>query len=408
MIALYAAVAVAALFQCSSAQFCQDATPNCQFWRMQGLCQRDPYVQQNCRQSCGGCGGGGGGGGIGGCSDQHQYCRGWAQQGLCNSNQFVQQNCRAACGACGGGGPGPIGGGNCRDQDQNCQGWSRMGLCNSNQFVQQNCKAACGACGGGTGGGPGPIGGGGNGQCGIAGYSADEASSFIIGGREARQNAWPWQVSLWFQGRHGCGGSIINSKWILTAAHCVQGKPAFGYVIKVGLHNQMMRSSTTKDHRVSRIIVHPGWQRSMGPTVNDNDIALMELSSPIDLSNSGAAVVCLPSSSDQFSGQCTATGWGETMGTGNKQVLQEVNVPVYGDQQCKSFWGSQISSRQICMGTNSQTACFGDSGGPLVCRQGNSYKLAGVTSWGTKPCGGKPAIYTKVTAYLSWINQYVR
>lgn len=43
----------------------------------------------------------------------------------------------------------------------------------------------------------------------------------IIGGVEATLGRWPWQVSLYYSNRHTCGGSIINSQWVVTAAHCV-------------------------------------------------------------------------------------------------------------------------------------------------------------------------------------------
>ena len=58
--------------------------------------------------------------------------------------------------------------------------------------------------------------------CGVRGVPADQVGPYIIDGDLARPGAWPWQVSLFYGGVFQCGGSILNSKWILTAAHCGQ------------------------------------------------------------------------------------------------------------------------------------------------------------------------------------------
>lgn len=47
----------------------------------------------------------------------------------------------------------------------------------------------------------------------------------VVGGREVARGSWPWQVDLqWARNLingHFCGGSLINSQWFLTAAHCL-------------------------------------------------------------------------------------------------------------------------------------------------------------------------------------------
>ena len=52
--------------------------------------------------------------------------------------------------------------------------------------------------------------------------SKNHISNRIVNGKEAPLGAFPYQVSLRKDFRHRCGGSIINNRWILTAAHCVQ------------------------------------------------------------------------------------------------------------------------------------------------------------------------------------------
>ena len=60
-------------------------------------------------------------------------------------------------------------------------------------------------------------------------YSSIRRSRRIVGGRESVPNSWPWMVVLFFnQTKLSCGGSIIKSSWVITAAHCFS-KPIKNY-----------------------------------------------------------------------------------------------------------------------------------------------------------------------------------
>ncbi|CAH1790161.1 unnamed protein product [Owenia fusiformis] len=299
-----------------------------------------------------------------------------------------------------------------------CPDFKRRGLCASSnsKYYKSICPLSCGVCGSGntrvtvvpttptvTRSTDKPIV---NGNCGKSKLGHDK---YIVGGKEAQVGRWPWMADLYVNGRHSCGGSVIAAKWILTAAHCVKGKSASSLKIRVGWHNQRQQTQNGVEHAVMRVVDHKQFGSIQGQSIlNDNDIALLQLTKDIDFKNEHVNTVCLPKKGEQFSGSCVATGWGMTIGTGDNTKLREVTVPVYTTANCNKYWPGRVSDRQICMGTvppsQTKTACMGDSGGPLVCKKNGRWIQAGVTSWGMRVCTGKPAVYTRTSEYLDWID----
>jgi secreted trypsin-like serine protease len=89
-----------------------------------------------------------------------------------------------------------------------------------------------------------------------------------------------------------------------------------------------------------------------------------------------------------------------------------VYVPLMRDTDCRRYYGTKkppkrVSATMMCAGAEEGgiDACKGDSGGPLVCYRG-TWTLQGVVSWGSG-CGDEqaPGVYTRLTAFLHWINQ---
>lgn len=112
--------------------------------------------------------------------------------------------------------------------------------------------------------------------------------------------------------------------------------------------------------------------------------------------------------------RCYATGWGTVEEKGKSSpVLKEVKLPILDNNSCRSFWGSTYRSQyQVCAGykEGGRDTCQGDSGGPLSCQLANGVWIQeGITSFGdgcAKP--GRPGIYTKVSAYVPWIESVTR
>ncbi|GLH11244.1 Serine protease snake [Gryllus bimaculatus] len=93
-------------------------------------------------------------------------------------------------------------------------------------------------------------------------------------------------------------------------------------------------------------------------------------------------------------------------------TLRKVDIPVFPFKKCSEIYKRfpLVDSTVLCAGEEGRDTCQGDSGAPLVVKEGApicNYQIAGITSLGAGVCGSKPAIYTKVQAYLPWIEETV-
>uniref|UniRef100_A0A3B4UG53 chymotrypsin n=1 Tax=Seriola dumerili TaxID=41447 RepID=A0A3B4UG53_SERDU len=226
----------------------------------------------------------------------------------------------------------------------------------------------------------------------------------IVNGETAVSGSWPWQVSLQDgRGFHFCGGSLINQYWVVTAAHC----RVSNHRVILGEHD---RQSNGEPIQVKNIaITHPYYNSQNF----NNDITLLRLSSPVQMT-SRVSPVCLASSSTSIpSGtKCVTTGWGKTdincMNT-SPRYLQQTSLPLLSPAQCRQYWGyNRITDAMICAGASGVSSCQGDSGGPLVCENSGVWSLMGIVSWGTSNCNVRaPAVYARVSYLRRWIDQTV-
>ncbi|KFO99340.1 Atrial natriuretic peptide-converting enzyme, partial [Calypte anna] len=233
----------------------------------------------------------------------------------------------------------------------------------------------------------------------------------ILGGRTSRPGRWPWQCSLQSDpSGHICGCVLIAKKWVLTVAHCFEGREnAAVWKVVFGISNLDHPSGFMQTRLVKTIILHPRYNRA----VVDYDISIVELDEDIT-ETSYVRPVCLPSK-DQLvrpDTYCYITGWGH-MGHKMPFKLQEGEVRIISLEQCQSYFDMKtITSRMLCAGYESGTvdSCMGDSGGPLVCEQpAGRWTLFGLTSWGSV-CFSKvlgPGVYSNVSHFIEWIERQI-
>ncbi|XP_068082928.1 trypsin-1-like [Anabrus simplex] len=242
-------------------------------------------------------------------------------------------------------------------------------------------------------------------QCGVANQEIR-----IVGGRPTGVNRYPWVARLVYDGRFHCGGSLLNSDYVLTAAHCVRRLKRSKIRVFLGDHDQFQ---TTDGPAIMRAVTAIIRHRNFDVNSYNHDIALLKLRKTVSF-NKRIRPVCLPASEkeDPAGKVGTVVGWGRTSEGGELPgVVQEVQVPILSLDQCRKskYRPSRITSNMLCAGRANQDSCQGDSGGPLVISAGDKHEIVGIVSWGVG-CGreGYPGVYTRVQRYLEWVRRNMR
>ncbi|XP_013921690.1 PREDICTED: serine protease 27-like isoform X1 [Thamnophis sirtalis] len=243
-------------------------------------------------------------------------------------------------------------------------------------------------------------------------------SSRIVGGSVAEVGSWPWQASVQILESHHCGGTLIASRWVLSAAHCFASlsDPSL-FAILLGSYNLSNPGLESVLVKVKQIIIHSNYTE----LIKGQDIALIELETPVNFTQH-IQPACLPGSSIVFPPRlgCWVAGWGNIgpqVPLPEPELLQEVLLPLIDRATCETLYSDYkkpgivevIKDDMICAGymEGGKDACQGDSGGPLLCPWNGDWVLAGVVSWGDVCAAPKrPGIYIRISAHTSWILRH--
>lgn len=233
-------------------------------------------------------------------------------------------------------------------------------------------------------------------------------TSRIVGGVETGVNEFPMMVGVADVriSQIKCGGVIVSSRYVISAAHCFEELPMSQTALIVGEHNVNTGDSpATRAYRVSNLVRHPSFTTSN----YDYDIAILTTSENIVFSER-VGPACMPFkfvNNEMTGAKLTILGWGTLFPGGpTSDVLRKVDVDVISQNSCRARVPS-VTPRQICTLTPGKDACQDDSGGPLLYTDPSNglLNLIGIVSYGQFcASANQPGVNTRVPALLSWIE----
>jgi len=240
---------------------------------------------------------------------------------------------------------------------------------------------------------------------------------YVINGTDATINDFPFYARLTIPVNdtsffHTCGGSILSSKYILTAAHCVDNVNISEYAIVINHDNNNFSFSDFR--KISEVYLHPDYNT----IENGNDIAILELEEEIKESFTAISIAS-PNEVRYYDNleDLTVIGMGQINTNNDDAVtadtLQRGDVSLLTDEDCETFSGGAVSEhdKTICAAPKKGVdSCYGDSGGPITYMGNDGYRQAGLVSFGlglTDVCAADNSltVYTEISGHADWITE---
>jgi len=252
------------------------------------------------------------------------------------------------------------------------------------------------------------------------------SSDRIVGGKEVNPKyKLPYQVLVSPCNKQGgcfmCGGTILNKRYVVTAAHCLYDgqtqmtlKGGAKFRVMVGEHDHCKAQGSF----VLASVVHKHPNFDIDSASVDNDIAILKLSKDLTFSDK-IKPACLPTNATKdYSGKAsTVSGWGGTKANTPMEPVDQprqcalketiINILKPSSKKCSDFIGDSSSTTLLCGWAKGSDACQGDSGGPLTVAENGKYVLLGVVSYGSGCATENPGVYARVQGFLPWIKNII-
>ncbi|XP_065335868.1 chymotrypsin B-like [Cloeon dipterum] len=251
-----------------------------------------------------------------------------------------------------------------------------------------------------------------------------EETKFVFSGYTAREDSHPWHADIEnLENGTQCGGTLISSRTVLTAAHCIFEMNVKDFEVTVGMYDKRLKYNDTKIQiqTPSKLVTHPAYRSDQF----HYDVGLLIFEKEGYEINNQVRPICLwneGSSLSRVTGKSAVlVGFGLTEHYSLSDTLQEARLSIRKHEECylsnRILFGKRLRpGDNFCAGfTNGVSACLGDSGGSLSIKKNGRWFIRGIVSFGLSKrvildgeeqiaCNPNSfSLYADVAYYMDWI-----